>query len=386
VLAAPLQFGPGIAPLIPEVLRTKWFAPPRPDRPQKWCWSYESPHDLGCNRVTIGHKADSPTVSVVVVSHDSRDLPVAVAGIATWAEVVVVEQHPGSTVVEQVRRDRPDATLILAGSNRGFGAGCNLGAANATGDVLVFLNPDATIDEVSLRKLAHSAWSDESGLIGPTILDARGADDTRARNWSSATIDAIHLVFPRRLVPLRLRRDIPPTDPRYRDGGEVPYVQGACMAISRRAFFDAGGFDENFFLYGEEEDLARRLRTHGRTSRLVPTATARHTGGTSTETLGHFATEQLFRAHVVMYRKHVGHAYAWFGATLLATALLVLLATAPVRRHTPWRKRETSAWCRAALRGVIAGLIGRARVTPPPATVSGEPWDRPPIQTTGRGG
>jgi N-acetylglucosaminyl-diphospho-decaprenol L-rhamnosyltransferase len=315
----------------------------------------------------------SPTVSVVVVSYDSRDLPQSVASIALWAEVVVVEQHPQSTVVARVRRGRPDVLVIQGGANRGFGAACNLGAANSSGDVVVFLNPDATIDDASLRQLAVRAEVTDVGLVGPTILDARGKPDTRARNWSRAGVDAFHLLCPYRLIPKRWARDIPASDPRYAAGGRVPFVQGACMAVSRRAFFSAGGFDEQFFLYGEEEDLARRLHDQQRYSELLAGAVAVHIGKTTTEAVADFATEQLYRSSILIYRKHVGRRYALMGSLLLGAVLVLLLITAPVRKLTPWRRVETPAWCVAALRGVAAGALGSA-VVPPLVGTEGDPW------------
>jgi N-acetylglucosaminyl-diphospho-decaprenol L-rhamnosyltransferase len=315
-------------------------------------------------------------VSLIVVSYDSHDAVDAVAAAPEWAEVLVVEQHASSTVPARVRAARPQARLIRAGANRGFGAGCNLGAANATGDVLVFLNPDAVIDGSSLRALCEATLEDGAGVVGPTILDGAGAMDTRARHWSRAWIDAVHLVWPTPLMPTRWHRDIDADDERYHTGGDVPYVQGSCMAVRRDRFFAAGGFDERFFLYGEEEDLAYRLISLGCSNRLLPKAVVRHVGATSTDTVAEFATEQLFRAHLLLYRKHLGRLYAWYGAALLSTMLAVLLVSAPLRRRLPWRRRETAAWCRAALRGVAAGFR-QAPVTPPPTGGADRLWADP---------
>jgi GT2 family glycosyltransferase len=146
------------------------------------------------------------------------------------------------------------------------------------------------------------------------------------------------------------------------------------MAIRRTVFFEVGGFDERFFLYGEEEDLARRLTFRGLSTRLIPGAMAKHVGETSTAAVSAFATEQLFRSHVMMYGKHAGRRYAWFGAMVLSVALLLLIVTAPLRRITRWRKRETSRWCRAALRGVAAGLRGSYPDVPALGVTDGAQW------------
>jgi N-acetylglucosaminyl-diphospho-decaprenol L-rhamnosyltransferase len=232
--------------------------------------------------------------------------------------------------------------------------------------VLVFLNPDATIGDESLRALANRAVMPHTGLVGPRIYDDESNEATSPRNWSRPIGDALHLLLPTRFVPARWNRDIPHSDPRYVMGGSVAYVQGSCMAISREAFVAVGGFDEEFFLYGEEEDLACRLVQLGRSSLLEPDASASHVGATSTSELSLFAARQLFRSHVLIYHKHLGRSMALWGAALLAAALLILLFSTPVRARMRWRQRETSPWCRAALRGTVEGLL-RMPVVPPPA-------------------
>ena len=164
-----------------------------------------------------------------------------------------MNQEPTDEVEMLVRRESPDARVIASGRNRGFGAGCNLGAANATRDVLIFLNPDARFIDDCLDRLVETTLTNDGTLTGPRIIDDCGHDITRARHWSSSWTDATDLLIPLSMQPRRWRRDIPPDHMVYRRGGPVPYVQGACMAIGRQRFAQLGGFDEEFFLFGEEE-------------------------------------------------------------------------------------------------------------------------------------
>jgi N-acetylglucosaminyl-diphospho-decaprenol L-rhamnosyltransferase len=319
----------------------------------------------------------TPSVSVVIVSYDSEGLREAVTSVPSWAGVVVVEQHPLSRRLNGIEAVRGDALLIRGGANRGFGAGCNLGAANASGDVLAFLNPDAMIDTDSLALLAHAAREPGAGLVGPSIRDSDGLAATRARNWSSPMGDALHLFLPYSLVPKRWNRQLSVGDPRLAHGGVVAYVQGACMAIERQTFFAAGGFDERFFLYGEEEDLARRLDKIGRSSRLVPDAVAVHQGATSTSKLEAFAVRQLFRSQILLHREHGGVAAMSGAAGLTSAVLAFLMLTAPVRMRVGWRKRETFAWCSQGLCGIHDGLLGRRVRAPAPQETGMEMWPTP---------
>lgn len=314
-----------------------------------------------------GTGAPAAAVSVVVVTFNSADtLEDCLRSVPAGVEVIVAEQGSDDGSADVARAARPDARIVHAGANRGFGAGCNLGAANSTGDVVVFLNPDAQVDERTLEILAAAAREPGTGLVGPTIIDGDGADVTHCRRWSSPLRDALNLTVPLGLLPRGLLADIPPSDPVYRDGGEVPYVQGSCMAIRKDVFFALGGFDEEFFIYGEEEWLAHRLVARGLPTRLVPAAQARHIGATSTVKTGGFAAEQLYRARVLMYHKRAGALQATYGAALLLAALSFLLVTTPLRTVIRFRPRETAAWCRSALRGVVSGWR-RSHVVPPGA-------------------
>lgn len=307
--------------------------------------------------------APTPSVSAVIVSYRSEDdLPGAIASLPDWCEVIVVDQYGAGTAGAVARSIRPDATVLRSGANRGFGAGCNLGAANASGEVLLFLNPDARIDEQSLRTLVQACSDADGTVVGPRILGSDGSDETRARRWSSPYRDAATLLVPRQILPGSWNQDIPPNDPRYREGGAVPYVQGSCFVVASRLFWSVGGFDERYFLYGEEETLALRLKERGHDVRLCAQARATHSGHTSTEKVAAFATEQLFRSRVLVYR---ANGFGRMVSVLVpVSAVVLLLLTAPVRRWLSFRQTEDSTWCRAALRGSLAGASRRV-VTPP---------------------
>jgi N-acetylglucosaminyl-diphospho-decaprenol L-rhamnosyltransferase len=305
--------------------------------------------------------------TVVIIVYQSLDvLPGCLASIPADSEVVVVNQSLNSDEIETLTlHERPDAKVIAAGRNRGFGAGCNLGAANANGDVVIFLNPDARFVDGACECLVASVIKHGGALIGPRIVDQGGHEITRARNWSCPWSEVLTLLIPLQMQPKRWQRDLPADDLVYQAGGEVPYVQGACMAIGRDRFVATGGFDEAFFLFGEEEFLARRLRAQGSSAFLEPAATVMHAEHTSTSKTGMFVAEQYFRTTGIMYRRvtnldeSVGLLRGIARSMPVFTGLVFLLATAPVRRHIGYRKRETASWCRAALRGLVSGVLLR---------------------------
>ena len=210
------------------------------------------------------------SLSVVIVTHNSRD---AVAStlealdreLRDGDEVVVVDNASADGTPEAVRGLAPAARLIESDGNPGFGAACNRGAGEARGDLLVFLNPDAVpaegFREAIERPLrAGREWSAWQGLVtsdGGRIVNTRGGVvHFTGIAWAGGAGEPLE------------------TDGRPVE--EPAFVSGACLAIARRTFLEAGGFAAGFFLYHEDVDLSLRLRLAGGTLGVEPEARVDH--------------------------------------------------------------------------------------------------------------
>jgi len=292
-------------------------------------------------------------------------LPRCLTSIPADCEVILVDQQSSDSSISTAMQHRPDARLIRAGSNRGFGAGCNLGAANATADLLIFLNPDAEFQSPQAVEILSECAARNDALVGPRILDAFGNDETRARLWSRPSADLAEVFFPTRFAVGRLRRDVPRSSAVYTDGGSVAYVQGSCIALSARNFWRVGGFDERFYLYQEEEVLARRLHEVGVDVRVEPRAVITHVGGCSTSQFPEFSAGQYYRSvalsYVLFHRKLV----ALLTISALWVALRLMAVSTPLRVVIGLRSEKDGAWYRAAASGLLSGL--RRRMVDPPA-------------------
>jgi GT2 family glycosyltransferase len=136
----------------------------------------------------------------------------------------------------------------------------------------------------------------------------------------------------------------------------VAAVEGACFVIARADLASVGGFDEDFFLYYEEESLAMRLAALGGGAVYEPRARAVHAGETSTRKVGRFALEHRFRSRVVFYRKRDGELRGRLVGLGLAVAALVRLAAVAARGRRA-EGQTTAADLLAVLRGLGSGLI-----------------------------
>ena len=302
--------------------------------------------------------------SVIVVTYNSAaTIESCLNSVPQDCEVVVVDQSSSDDSIAIVMSVRPDAVVIYAGTNRGFGSGCNLGAANAHSDVLIFLNPDASFAKGAAKSLAQRARVDNA-LVGPLIVDEDGLDQTRARFWSTPLSVLGEVCLPTSLNKLFLKRDIPPEDTIYREGGRVPYIQGTCMAVGAENFWRGGGFDERLFLYHEEEMLARGLERIAVSAVLEPTASITHSGAHSTSQVRDFAARQYYRSAVLVTAAH----HPVWVAIPTAIALWLLLTTmamlTPLRIAVGFRAEKGQSWYRAAAAGAADGLVGRAAQPP----------------------
>jgi len=302
--------------------------------------------------------------SVVTVLHNSADdLAACLDAVPAEMELVVVDNGSSDGGAEIARAARPDAKVILSAENRGFGAGCNRGAREGAGEVMIFLNPDTRALPGALERLAAAAAAEPDSIFGPALQDARGRPRVNARRRSHVWHEVAELLpAARRWRPAGLSRDRPAGHRVYSDGGSVDYLQGACLAVARRTLEAVGGFDETFFIYSEEEDLCERIARRGGRCVYDPLACVRHIGETSSSKTGDFATFHLYRSRVMLYRKR-GERSGRASAALLALAvrLTALWDAVPLGRAA-----RGAAWRRAALAGLRSGL--RADVRPP------EPW------------
>ena len=224
------------------------------------------------------------SICVVVVSYNSRDrLRACVEGLAgrPEIEVVVVDNASPDGSLDAVA-DLRVSGLQLA-TNGGFAVGCNAGWRSAPGDYVLFLNPDATMTEDDLRRLAAVLDAEPSaGAVGPKILHSTGELDFSQRRFprlrsTYAQAFFLHRIFPRALwadETVRRGED-------YERPGTAEWISGACMLVRRDALDELGGMDEGFFLYCEDTDLCRRLWDAGHEVRFEPGATAVHEGGAS---------------------------------------------------------------------------------------------------------
>lgn len=223
-------------------------------------------------------------VDVVVVSYNSRaTLRACVEPLTAAADldVIVIDNASLDGSLETVT----DLSLrsLSRGENGGFARACNEGWRAGSAPFVLFLNPDAIIDEHSLRVLLEAIRADDRiGAAAPKILGLDGSLHHSLRRFPRLCSTYARALFLPRLLPLASWADEVVRDERaYERPGWPEWASGAGLLVRRSALERLGGFDEAFFLYSEDTDLCRRLREAGFRIRYEPGAVVRHAGGGS---------------------------------------------------------------------------------------------------------
>ena len=277
----------------------------------------------------------SPAVSVVVVAYNSAAwLPRCLAPILRQAnevdglEIIVVDNASPDESATLVRRDFPTVRVVDSPRNVGFGAGCNLALAHATGRTLVTVNPDCEVRPGTLRAFDdHFRAHPASGAAGGRLTYGDGSfQDAAFRFPSLAQVFLDVWPVNWRLTQSRLNGRYP----RALDATAVrcDFVLGALMAVRREAYEATAGFDPAYFMYVEEVDWCQRLRTHGWEVWHLPGAIATHHAGQSTRTVAGRMFVELHRSRFRYYRRHwspfavaVARAITWVGCRSRARRL-----------------------------------------------------------------
>ena len=258
-----------------------------------------------------------PLVSVIIVSYNTRDLTVKSIKSALDSrgfkpgdlEVIVVDNNSSDDTVSYLKTNFPDLSLIANSKNRGFGGGNNQGAKIAKGKYLLLLNTDAFLAPNSLKILVEKMESDNTlSSVGPQYRYADNAMQCSA-GYSPTLIRVLAWMWWLDKLPLIKNLFQTPyhvfdlnwyKSPHYPD-----WLMGACVIFRKSEFDSAGGFDEQIFMYAEEVELFRRLKSKTNKRNLfTPETKIIHLGSASTKKANAFRLTHELKGIEYIYKKH----------------------------------------------------------------------------------
>jgi GT2 family glycosyltransferase len=271
------------------------------------------------------HPVDRIDISVIIVNWNSKDLlrnclnSVSETIHNLIFEVIVVDNASSDGSVAMLESEFPSVIRIINGENKGFGAANNQALAIMKGKYALLLNSDVVLTTGAVSKLWDFCESNEkAAIVCGQLLNADGSKQNSIASFPglltlAANTSLLEYLFPGRYPSKRYRHTSPI---------EVDSVIGACMMIRKKALDEAGTFDERYFFFFEETDLAYTMRLQGWKIYQVPDALVYHLQGQS---IGHDISSRIefYRSRYQFLRKWHSSRYCYLAGGIILLRLLV---------------------------------------------------------------
>jgi GT2 family glycosyltransferase len=257
------------------------------------------------------------------------------------AEVIVVDNNSTDGSLQYLEPIFSSVQFIKSKENLGFGKANNLALQSAKGEYILFLNPDTLVPEDCFIKCIHFLESQtKAGALGIRMLDGTGKFLPESkRSFPDTTTAFLKLTSLSSLFP-----DSPFFN-KYalghlseKENHKVDVLAGAFMFFKRSAIEKIGGFDEAFFMYGEDIDLSYRCKLAGFDNWYFAESSIIHFKGESAKQGSLNYVKMFYQAMIIFVNKHYQGKGSGFFRLFLNTAIAV---------------RGTISWFRNSIAGII---------------------------------
>jgi O-antigen biosynthesis protein len=279
-------------------------------------------------------------LSVIIVNYNVKHFleqclcSVQKAASGITAEIIVVDNHSEDNSLEYLKPKFRSVTFIANTENLGFAKACNQGLKIATGKYILFLNPDTIVPEDCFQQcISFLAADPQAGATGIRMVDGQGnflRESKRAFPspiTSLFKLSGLSRLFPRSRIFSRYHLG----HLNENENHEADVLAGAFMMIKKEVLDKTGGFDETFFMYGEDIDLSYRIQKAGYKNYYYAQSCILHFKGESTRKGSMNYVRMFYKAMSQFVSKHYGgskagifhlmiHSAIWIRAMLSAIA------------------------------------------------------------------
>lgn len=232
-------------------------------------------------------------------------------------EIILVDNNSEDSSIEEFKKSKfASYFLLIEGKeNVGFGGGNNLGAKNARGKYVLFLNSDTEVKDRGLLKMVgYMDKNEKVGILGGKLYFPDGKIQTSVGKFYNLPYLFLMLLGFERLGLLRKS----PENITVAD-----WVSGACMIIRKSLFEKIEGFDQNIFMYMEDVEICYRAKQAGFSTLFYPDVAILHKErGSSNKT---FAILNIYKGIIYFYKKHKPFYQYFVARMLLGIKAFVLL-------------------------------------------------------------
>lgn len=232
-------------------------------------------------------------------------------------EIIVIDNNSGDDSISHLRKCFPDVIVIENKDNAGFGRANNQGFDIARGKFTLILNPDTIIGSHTLRDCIafYEAHAADCGGIGVSMHDGYGRFLPESKRsfptpWVSfCKIFGLSSLFPYSPLFAKYHLRYLPADRAH----DIDILSGAFIFIPTEILHAVKGFDEDFFMYGEDIDLAFRIVKAGHRNYYIPSPII-HYKGESTQKNSYRYVRVFYEAMSIFFKKHYPHYSVVYGA------------------------------------------------------------------------
>ncbi len=286
----------------------------------------------------MGIRRSCLELSVIIVNYNVKHFleqclySVRQALKKTSGEIIVIDNCSADNSLPYLQPAFPDVRFIANRENTGFARACNQGAKESRGRYILFLNPDTILPEDCFEAcIQFLDQHPDAGALGIKMLDGSGHFLKESKRAFPSPLTSLYKLFGlSKLFPAS------PHFSRYHLGhldenknNEVDVLAGAFMMIRKEVLDQVGGFDERFFMYGEDVDLSYRIQEAGFKNFYFAGSSIIHFKGESTRKGSMNYVRMFYTAMSLFVRKHYGggkaglfngliHVAIWFRAGLTA--------------------------------------------------------------------
>ena len=214
-------------------------------------------------------------------------------------ELIIVDNASGDDSVQILRQKilnekYRNIIIVENDDNLGFSLGCNLGAKEAKGDLILFLNNDTEVKDKGILEMTKFLnENNDIAILGGLLSNSDGS--------SQPSVGKFYTFFNTFLLLMGLQRaDLINKNPFIIS--EVDWVKGACMMIKESIFKKIGGFDEKIFMYTEDMELCYRAKQAGYKTFFFPNISILHDEHGSANRS--FAIINIYKGILYFYKKH----------------------------------------------------------------------------------
>jgi GT2 family glycosyltransferase len=259
-------------------------------------------------------------------------------------EIIVIDNNSTDGSIAYLQPKFPCVNFVCSETNIGFAKGCNKGLEIASGDYVLFLNPDTIVAEDSFTECIEFFQAHpDCGALGVKMIDGSGNFLKESKRSFPSPLTSLYKlfglgrVFKRSKVFNRYHLGHLDKDQNH----EVDVLAGAFLMVRKDVLNEVGSFDERFFMYGEDVDLSYRIQQAGYKNYYFSGTTIIHFKGESTKRGSLNYVRLFYNAMSIFVHKHYGgtragifnfsiHLAIWIRAVIAAIAKLIKWIGLPV--------------------------------------------------------